>query len=104
VRRGLTWLAGAVGLAALLRHLSRRRQSVSAPPLPAPVADDPADALRQRLSEQRDEEQSTGEDEAGDEPVDLEERRARVHQLAQETIDTMRETEQPDDPNGGAVA
>ena len=94
MRRALTWLAGAVGLAALARHLSRRR---SAPA--GPVVADPADELRQKLATQRDAEPEAApeapmveEPEEDTPPVDLAERRAEVHARAQEAIDSMRET------------
>ena len=105
----MTWLAGAVGLAALLRYLSRRRAAAPvSPPPPAPPDDDPADELRRKLADQRVDEE-TGEPVEAAETVDLEERRARVHARAQEAIDTMREPEAdepgaPVDPDGGAVA
>jgi len=104
VRRGLTWLAGAVGLAALLRYLSQRHAYAPAMPAPAPPVDeDPADELRRRLADQYDSEGAGGEPDSPAEPADLEERRARVHAQAQEAIDSMRDAE-PDDPDGGAVA
>ncbi len=94
MRRALTWLAGAVGLAALARHFSRRR----ATPL-GPVGEDPAEELRQRLATQRQDEPDAAPDgpmvEELDEeapPVDLAERRAEVHARAQEAIESMRET------------
>jgi hypothetical protein len=103
VRRALTWVAGAVGLAALLRHLSRRR--ATAPPSPA-VEEDPADELRRKLAGQ----EAGGEPGPGEEPepseatdaADLEERRARVHEQAQAAIDSMHDATAGDP--GGADA
>jgi flagellar biosynthesis/type III secretory pathway M-ring protein FliF/YscJ len=93
VRRALTWLAGAVGLAALARLIRRRAAEAT------PVAD-PAEELREKLAEQRRQEGTAGGEEiVAPEPdpkpadpadtVDLEERRARVHARAQEAIELM---------------
>jgi len=85
MRRGLAWLAGALGLAALLRALKHRRQApADASPAPDP---DPADELRAAIAETRDEE-APG---AAPPPASLEERRRAVHERAQEAIDAMRE-------------
>jgi len=98
VRRALTWLAGAVGLAALARHFSRRR----APAVEGTATADPAEELRRRLATQREEEPEPApadpareEPEETDAPVDLAERRAEVHARAQEAIESMREGELP---------
>ena len=103
MRRALTWLAGAVGLAALARHFSRRRAATE-----GPVAEDPAEELRRKLATQRGDEPDGAphgpvveEDEAP--PVDLAERRAEVHARAQEAIESMRETP-PDEPEDEPVA
>jgi hypothetical protein len=104
VRRALTWLAGAVGLAALARHFSRRRAAAE-----GPVAEDPAEELRRKLATQRGDEPEGAPDgtvvEEDDEapPVDLAERRAEVHARAQEAIESMRETP-PDEPEDEPVA
>jgi len=105
VRRALTWLAGAVGLAALARHRARRRAAVD-----GPVVEDPAEELRRKLATQRDDEPvDAADDEPGPEaappPVDLAERRAEVHARAQEAIDSMREGEtEGDGPDDEPVA
>lgn len=83
MRKGLAWLAGGLGLAALLRELKGRRQAPAAPPAPP----DPAAELRAALAESRTEE-APG---PGGEPASLEERRRRVHERAQEAIDSMHE-------------
>jgi hypothetical protein len=103
----LTWLAGAVGLAALLRHLSRRQAPATVPPAAPPVGEDPADELRRKLADQH----AGVEVEADAEPVPtdeedaagLEERRARVHAQAQAAIDSMRDAG-ADDPESGSNA
>jgi len=93
VRKLLTWVAGLVGVAALLRRRHRSRAVQPAPSSPS----DPAAELREKLAETRSAEpavQSPPAD-AGDpapleDPPSLEERRARVHHRAQGAIDLMR--------------
>jgi hypothetical protein len=104
VRKALTWLAGAVGLAALLRHLSRRHASATVA-MPVPVGPDPADELRRKLADQQVDGESAGAEEPevaddGDATA-LEERRARVHAQAQAAIDSMRDLG-GEDPEGGS--
>ena len=109
MRRALTWLAGAVGLAALARILSRRRAAN------AVAGPDPADELRRKLADRRREggDAETVEvvapepdPDAGDPagPVDLEERRARVHARAQEAIELMSDGAPADGPEGDTRA
>lgn len=95
MRRALTWIAGGLGLAALLRL--RRRPAGSE----APVAD-PAEELRRRLAEAReagddrdefDAAEGTPVDEAEAPRLSLEERRAAIHAKAQEALGEMH---QPD--------
>ena len=90
MKRTFAWLAGIVGIAALGRWLARRGQPPESAAEPTPDAADPAQELRQRLDEQR---QQPEQNEAPKEPaaVDetLEERRARVHAKAREAIDVM---------------
>jgi hypothetical protein len=93
MKRGLAWLAGALGLAALLRLRQRssgtfeRRDS------------DPADELRARLEQARetpddrdefDASQGQPVDEAG-EPRSIEERRRAIHEQAQRALGEMRD-------------
>ena len=125
MRRALTWLAGAVGLAALARLRSRRR-TVAVERL---REQDPAEELRRKLADRRTDEPSDGDPESGiqsveaqsisvqpiaDEaddplpaeaqPVDLEARRTDVHARAQEAIDLMRDGEtEPESPNDRSV-
>jgi outer membrane biosynthesis protein TonB len=57
VGRLLTWLGGALGLAALWRFLRREQEAARRAPGPAPAADavpDPAAELRAKLEEARD--------------------------------------------------
>jgi hypothetical protein len=93
VKRGLAWLAGALGLAALLRQ--RRRSSE-----PFERRDsDPADELRARLEQAReapddrdefDASQGQPVDEVG-EPRSIEERRRAIHEQAQRALGEMRD-------------
>jgi hypothetical protein len=93
MRRLLSFLLGAAGVAAGARLLHRRGRRADAP------AGDPAAELRRRLDESREIVGERGEFEAGETPVDavedvappsLEERRRRVHERAQEAIESMR--------------
>jgi len=99
VKRALAWFAGLAGIAALGRLLAGRSKARSAPAAPATPTDttptdsvvgpegDPAEELRRRLAESRTA-ASTPEAASGkDEPVD--DRRARLHAQARETIDAM---------------
>ena len=104
MRRALTWLAGAIGLAALARHRARRRAAAD-----GPVVEDPAEELRRKLATHRDDEPGDAADGEPDPeaapPVDLAERRAEVHARAQEAIDSMREGEtEGDGPDAEPVA
>jgi predicted Zn-dependent protease len=91
VRRGLAWLAGALGLVALLRLL-RREQVAQSNYL------DPADELRARLEHARTAADDRDEfDAAEGQPVDeverprsLDERRRAVHEKAQQALGEMR--------------
>jgi hypothetical protein len=92
MRRGLAWLGGALGLAALLRL--RRRSSDTFERRDS----DPADALRARLEQAReapddrdefDAAQGQPVDEVG-EPRSIEERRRAIHEQAQRALGEMR--------------
>jgi hypothetical protein len=85
VRKLFGWMAGLAGIAALARLLSARKARVERP---APAPADPADALRDKLAETRAEPAPTRDEELGE---SLDERRARIHAKAQETIDSMLE-------------
>lgn len=99
MRRLLTWLAGGLGAAAVVRQLLRRhRQSV-----PAPAAD-PADELRAKLEQAREAPDDRDEfDAAEGTPVDafesdesversrsLRERRRAVHEEGRAALERMR--------------
>lgn len=86
-------------MAALARMLARRRRRYEPTPRelpPVTPADDPADALRRKLTETRDDSDATAptteEAALGAAPKEtIEDRRARVHAKAQEAIDAMQE-------------
>lgn len=112
MRRILSWLAGGLGAAALVRQLLRRQRPVQAPPA------DPADDLRAKLQQAREAPDDRDEFDASEgTPVDeveglpaaaeptaaerpeerseeegrsLEERRRAVHDKAQEALGHMR--------------
>jgi len=97
MRRALAWIAGGLGIAALLR-LRRRSETLEAP------AADPAAELRRKLAEARDAGDDRDEfDAAEGTPVDeveaprqsLEERRAAIHAKAQEALSEMDAPKEP---------
>jgi hypothetical protein len=98
MKRGLAWLAGALGLAALLRQ--RRRSSGTFERRDT----DPADELRARLEQARDAPDDRDEfdasqgqpvDEVG-EPRSIEERRRAIHEQAQRALGEMRDPDSRD--------
>ena len=95
MRRALTWIAGGLGIAALLR-LRRRQEAREAPGFGE--ASDPAAELRRKLAEARgagddrddfDAAEGTPVDEVGASALSLEERRAAIHAKAQEALGEM---------------
>jgi hypothetical protein len=106
MRRLLTWLAGGLGAAALVRQLLRRQPvptSTAPTASPAPPAVDPAEELRAKLEQARDTADDPDELDAAEgtpvdtvdavpaeEPSSLEERRRRVHDKAQDALGRMR--------------
>ena len=90
MRRLFGWTAGLVGIAALARVLARR-QRAQARTTPA-LEPDPADALRQKLSETRATPDAPAEPPTAEPAETIEERRARVHAKAQEAIEAMQES------------
>ena len=94
VRRLFGWMAGLAGIAALARLLSARQaRRTGSPPLLEPPRD-PAEALREKLAHSGADaptppQDSIPADDARGETLD--ERRARIHAKAQETIDAMQE-------------
>jgi hypothetical protein len=97
MRRGLGWLAGALGLAAFLR-LRRRPETVERRPEPEV---DPAQELRAKLEQARETADDRDEfDAAEGQPVDeveqprsIDERRRAIHEKAQQALGEM---QQPD--------
>jgi hypothetical protein len=91
MRRGLAWLVGALGLAALWRLKGRAAGTFERP------QSDPADELRARLEQARDAPDDRDEfDAAEGQPVDevgqersIEERRQAIHEQAQRALGEM---------------
>jgi hypothetical protein len=88
-------IAAVTGIARLLRR--RRRAPVDG--AEGAIADDPAAELRRKLSETRDappdtDDAPTAPTTEGADGASLEERRARIHEKAQQAIDAMT-TEEP---------
>lgn len=92
MRRGLAWLGGALGLAAVWRHKRRGAGMFERP------ESDPADELRARLEQAREAPNDRDEfDAAEGQPVDevgeprsIEERRRAVHEQAQQALGEMK--------------
>jgi hypothetical protein len=97
MRRGLGWLAGALGLAAFLR-LRRRADTAERQP---ELETDPAQELRDKLEQARGAADDRDEfDAAEGQPVDeveqprsIDERRRAIHEKAQQALGEM---QQPD--------
>lgn len=91
MRRGLAWLAGALGLAAVWRLKRRAAEAFERP------ASDPAAELRARLEQARDAPDDRDEfDAAEGQPLDevgdarsIEERRRAIHEQAQQALGEM---------------
>jgi hypothetical protein len=89
VRRLFRWAIGLLSALAIWRAWSRRRRSQEVANAPEP---DPADELRRKLAETRTDE-APAEDAVEAPAESLEERRARIHAKAQETLDAMHEVD-----------
>jgi hypothetical protein len=98
VKRGLAWLGGALGLAAVWR-LKRRATGAFERPEP-----DPADELRARLEQARDAPDDRDEfDAAEGQPVDevgeprsIDQRRQAIHEQAQRVLGEMQRPDSGD--------
>jgi hypothetical protein len=104
VRRLFGWIAGLVGIAALARVLARRSRAANRESATV-EGEDPAEALRRKLSESRDAPAAQAEEAHAPAPTPkpeptetLEERRARVHAKAQEALDAMEATQAAQEP------
>jgi hypothetical protein len=86
VRKAWTWLAGVAGLAALARLRARRRV-----PAGVPAEENPAEVLRRKLADRREDDLADDEIDGEPDPAELDARRADVHARAQEAIDQMRD-------------
>ena len=96
MRRLVTWIAGGLGVAALLRQLLRRQP---VPPPAAPPAADPADELRAKLEQARGAADDRDEfDAAEGTPVDLVERPPEAQPVdeIEQPVDEIEQAETPD--------
>ena len=99
MRKLLTGVLGAIGVAALWRYLTRKPADEPAAPAPEAAHPDPADELRRKLAEARETVDDRDEyDAAEGTPVDqveelcsLDERRRAVHQQAQDALGRMQQ-------------
>jgi hypothetical protein len=90
VRRLIKIALVALGIRAFLAWRKKRKEArATAPPAPLPAAD-PADELRQKLAESRE------DTDAPDEPpaATVADRRADVHEQGRATIDAMKSTDE----------
>ena len=86
MRKLLTWIIVTAGIAALARKL-RQRGAVDEPRT-APEIDDPADELRRKLADTREDVSSEAEGATAPEAT-IDERRDDVHEHARAAIDEM---------------
>ncbi|HVM11783.1 MAG TPA: hypothetical protein VNT58_05910 [Gaiellaceae bacterium] len=94
MKRLLTGIGGALGLAALVRLVRGRRSA----PADTGAVPEPAEELRRKLAEAREAAEDRDEFDASegqpvdevDEPRSIEERRRAIHERAQEALDEMR--------------
>lgn len=95
MRRLIGWTAGLAGIAALARLLatrrSRRDAQAPAPSFPVP---DPAEELRRKLAETREQPAEAPAEPAAPTGT-IDERRARVHAKAREALDAMEALQEP---------
>lgn len=85
VRKLLTWSVVTLGVAAVVRKLRGRRDALE---VETPLEDDPAEELRRKLAETREDEMPTPGMPPGPEPT-LDEQRAEVHERARAAIGDM---------------
>lgn len=91
MRKLVTWVVVALGIAALLHRRKRRKASAALPEASNPAAD-PADELRRKLAESRAEASGVH---AGVPEASVSERRAGVHDEARTALDEMRSRAEP---------
>ena len=96
MRRPLAWIVAVLGVAAVVRFLTRKRV-ILAPPSAQPAADTRAEELRAKLAESRAIADERDEFEAAETTVDRAEpvgdpqtRRHEVHEAGRDAIDRMR--------------
>jgi hypothetical protein len=90
VRRLIKLALVALGIRAFLRWRKRRREA-AAPPTAVEPAADPADELRRKLAETREDDAASYEaDVTEPPPADVADRRAEVHEQGRATLDAMK--------------
>jgi len=91
VRRLLKWIIVTIGIAALAHWFKRRGAETETTAPSVPTADDPAEELRRKLAESRDDES----DEPPETPeATVEERRADVHEQGWAALDEMKPSDE----------
>ncbi len=97
MRRPLAWIVAVLGVAAVVRFLTRKRVILAPPPSAQPAADTRAEELRAKLAESRAIADERDEFEAAETTVDRAEpvgdpqtRRRDVHEAGRDAIDRMR--------------
>jgi hypothetical protein len=91
VRTLFRWIVVTLGIAALVRWLRRRGQAPEQ--APAAAGEDPADELRRKLAETREDE--AGEPHAPGVPADsVEDRRADVHAKGRDALSEMKSSDE----------
>ncbi len=81
----------ALGIHAFRRWLKSRREAQAIPPAPAPAAD-PADELRRKLADSRDE--AAADDVEEPPAASVTDRRSEVHEQGRATLDEMKSTDE----------
>ncbi|MDH4102385.1 MAG: hypothetical protein OEW52_03405 [Thermoleophilia bacterium] len=92
MRRLLKWIILTIGIAAAVRWFKRRGGETAVIAPVEPAADDPAEELRRKLAESRD-------DDEPDEPAkgpeaSVDDRRADVHEQGQAALDEMKPSDE----------
>lgn len=90
MRKLLTWIVVTVGIAALVRKFRKRKEADATPAEPGgdkPADEDPAEELRRKLADTREDAPTAGASTTPEPSVD--ERRTEVHDQGRAAIDEM---------------